>query len=272
MHHVFVVSDGTGRTAENALRAALVQFNGANISIEKRTSIRTEEQIFSVIEEVKSKNKGFIVHTLVSDKLRSTLIRNCRHNNIETIDLMGPLLQRLQELLQTSPLEKPGIFSQLNETYFRRIETMEFAVNHDDGLRDHELDKAEIILVGVSRTFKTPLSIYLAFKGWYVANIPLVLDINPPEILFKVPPEKVFGLMTNPIRLATLRKARHEYLGNSTGNYANPDYVKREVNYSKRLFASNPKWQIITVTNKPIEEISTEIIALIQKGKGGIKI
>ena len=271
MHHVFVVSDGTGRTAENALRAALVQFTGTNISIEKRTSIRTKEQIFSIIEEVK-KNKGFIVHTLVSDKLRSILFRNCRHNNIETIDLMGPLLYRLQELLQTSPLEKPGIFSQLNETYFRRIETMEFAVNHDDGLRDHELDKAEIILVGVSRTFKTPLSIYLAFKGWYVANIPLVMDIKPPKNLFKVPPERVFGLLTNPIRLAALRKARHEYLGNATGNYVNPDYVKREINYSKRIFSNNPKWQIINVTNKPIEEISTEIIALIQKGKGGIKI
>jgi len=265
MHHVFVVSDGTGRTAENALRAALLQFTGANIKIEKRTSVRTEEQIFSVIKEVKNKKKGFVVHTLVSDKLRSILIRNCRHSNIETIDLMGPLLHRLQELLQTSPMEKPGIFSQLNETYFRRIETMEFAVNHDDGLRDHEINKAEIILVGVSRTFKTPLSIYLAFKGWYVANIPLVLDIRPPEILFKVPPEKVFGLLTNPIRLATLRKARHEYLGDSTGDYVNPDYVKREINYSKRIFSNNPKWQIISVTNKPIEEIATEIIALIQK-------
>ena len=212
MHHVFVVSDGSGRTAENALRAASIQFTGTNISIEKFTSVRTEEQIFSVIDEVKNMKKSFIVHTLVSDKLRSVLIKNCRHNNIETIDLMGPLLHRLEELLQTSPIEKPGIFSQLNETYFRRIETMEFAVNHDDGLRDHELDKAEIILVGVSRTFKTPLSIYLAFKGWYVANIPLVMDIKPPENLFKVPPERVFGLLTNPYRLAALRKARDEYL------------------------------------------------------------
>lgn len=265
MHHVFVVSDGTGRTAENALRAAMLQFTETNISIEKRTSVRTEEQIFSVIDEVKNKKKSFIVHTLVSDNLRSILIRNCRYNNIETIDLMGPLLHRLQELLQTSPLEKPGIFSQLNETYFRRIETMEFAVNHDDGLRDYELNKAEIILVGVSRTFKTPLSIYLAFKGWYVANVPLVMGIKPPENLFKVQPERVFGFLTNPIRLATLRKARHEYLGNATGSYANLEYVRREINYSKRIFSNNPKWQIITVTNKPIEEIASEIIALIQK-------
>ena len=219
MNKVYIVSDGTGRTAEHALNAALTQFPKAIIKIERRPGIGDNEQVQNVIQEAE-KNDGFLIHTLVSDELREYLLRNARLHNVETIDLIGPLLTRLSDKLETSPSEKPGLFNLLNESYFRRVETMNFAFKHDDGQRSHELKKAEIILLGVSRTFKTPLSIYLAFKLWYVANVPVIFGIDLPSQVFKISPERVFCLVSEPKRLSILRKARHEHLGKATGEYA----------------------------------------------------
>jgi len=261
MYYVYAVSDGTGGTAARALQAALTQFQSADVTVETRSAVRSFKRIKEVIEEAASKN-GFIVHTLVSDELRAMMLKECRQQNVETIDLMGPLLARLSEQVSISPAEKPGLFGQISEDYFRRIETMEFAFNHDDGLRVSELKKAEIVLVGVSRTFKTPLSIYLAFKGWFVANIPIIYDIEPPNILFEYLPEHVFYLTTNPRRLALLRQARQNYLGNATGDYATMEHAKKEILYARSIFNRNPGWTRIDVTNKPIEEIASEILLI----------
>jgi len=266
MYYVFIVSDGTGGTAERALQAALTQFEEAKITIKRHPNVRTERQIEEIVQEA-AKVGGFIVHTLVSNEAREAMIKIGRVNNVETIDLMGPLLARLSHQLRVSPMEKPGLFSQLNEDYFRRIETMEFAFHHDDGQRINELHQADIVLVGVSRTFKTPLSIYLAFKGWFVANVPIILDVEPPSILSELPPERVFGLTMHTNRLATLRQAREEYLGKTTGDYANLEYVRREVIYALHIFESPPKWSVINVTNKPIEEIASEILALLRRNQ-----
>lgn len=266
MHIIFVASDGTGRTAEQAVRAAMTQFEGQQIEIQRFSEIRDDIQIHELVIEAIQK-RAFIVHTLVSDKLREELFRVARLHNVETIDLMGPLLDRMSDQFSVDPIEQPGLFRVLNESYFRRIETMQFAFNHDDGKRVEELQKAEIVLIGVSRTFKTPLSIYLAFKRWYVANVPIVLGIPAPEILYKIPPERVFCLVTYPNRLAQLRKARQERLGGTPFDYANPDYVKRECTYASQIFSSEPRWQKINVTSKSIEEIASEIIALLPKKK-----
>ena len=268
MYHVFVVSDGTGGTAERSLNAALTQFEGMAVEIEKRPEIRSKEQVRSVVEEA-ARLDAFIVHTLVSNELREVMLRRGRELNVETIDLMGPLLSRLSHQLSITPSEKPGLFSQLNEEYFRRIETMEFALHHDDGLRVHELHHAEIVLVGVSRTFKTPLSVYLSFKCWYVANVPIVLDVEPPAVLSELPKGKVFGLTMNSRRLSILRRAREEYLHGATGEYANLDFVRREVIYALRYFEKHPDWPVINVTGKPIEEIASEILALSRNLKSG---
>jgi regulator of PEP synthase PpsR (kinase-PPPase family) len=187
-------------------------------------------------------------------------VRYSKMQNVTTVDLMGPLLDRLSYHFADAPSQKPGLFHKLNEAYFKRIEAMEFAIQHDDGQRVNELWQAEIILVGISRTFKTPLSIYLAFKGWFVANVPIVLDVEIPEILSHVSPERVVALITDPIRLAALRKVRQKYLKNATGNYADPEHVRREVRYAMRIFNRFPRWRRILVTNKPIEEISSEIL------------
>ncbi len=263
MSHVFIISDGSGTTAEQVLTAALTQFEHTQVTIERRPKVRTNEQIRKVVREAVQHN-GIIVHTLVSDDLRGVILQQGRLHNIETVDLMGPLLARLSQHFGNSPIETPGLFQELNKEYFRRIDAMEFAINHDDGLRIHELPRAEIVLLGVSRTFKTPLSIYLAFKGWYVANVPIILGAEPEEEVFQVPPERVFCLNTNPRKLALLRRSRETQWGGNTGEYADQEYIRLELMHARSIFNREPKWRILEVTNKPIEEIASEVISLIE--------
>lgn len=267
-YNIYIVSDGTGRTAEQALNAALAQFGNVKVNLIRKPKVRTEQKVINVIKEAKESG-GFIVHTLVTDKLREAMLRNGRKCNVDTIDLMGGLLARLSEEFSVSPAEKPGLFEQLNKTYFRRIETMEFAFHHDDGQRVNELKKAEIVLLGVSRTFKTPLSIYLAFKGWFVANVPIIIGQEIPPILEKVLASNVFCLDTNAHALAELRRTRQSYLGGAVGNYDDIEFVRMELMYARNIFSKNPGWAIINVTNKPIEEIASEILMLKgERGKG----
>ncbi len=263
-YHIFVVSDGSGATAERVVQAALTQFQGAHVRIDRRPQVRDVGGVRQVVRDA-AQTRGCIVHTLVLDDLRDEMLREGRLHNVETIDLMGPLLARLSQQLSVSPMEKPGLFRQLNKEYFRRIETMEFAFHHDDGRRAHELDEAEIVLTGVSRTFKTPLSIYLAFKGWFVANVPIIWGRELPPQLGDVPPQRVFGLTIDPQRLAELRGARQKRWGDVLGPYADPDFVRRETAYAMELLGDHPGWRIIDVTDRPIEEIASEILALTEE-------
>ncbi|MFC2133532.1 pyruvate, water dikinase regulatory protein [Bacteroidota bacterium] len=268
MNKIFVASDGSGRTAEQALNAALAQFPGAELEIIIRSKVRTKKRVEEVVEEA-AKAKGFIVHTIVTDSIREYLAKLCRDYNVETIDLMGPLIARLSETLATTPTEKPGLFGRLNKSYFRRIESMEFAIRHDDGQRVEDLHKAEIVLLGVSRTFKTPLSIYFAFKGWFVANVPITIEQTPPGILQELFPERVFCLDTNARQLAGLRQARHNYLKGVTQDYTDQEYVRIELMHARQFYAKNLKWSIVNVTNKPIEEIASEILTIMgYSGRG----
>ena len=261
MPKIFIVSDGTGRTATQALNAAITQFPGHNLETIIRNDVRSKEQIDEAVKEA-SETKAFIVHTLVSNSLRDFIITTGRTYNVETIDLMGPLLARLSEKLMHSPTEKPGLFSEINKEYFKRIDSMQFAFHHDDGQHPEELHKAEIVLLGVSRTFKTPLSIYFAFKGWMVANVPIVLNQPPPNEIFQIPPERVFCLTAYAYNLSTLRQVRLEHLGSGAANYATLQHVNMELNYARFIFSKQPLWPVITVTNKPIEEIASEILAI----------
>ena len=265
-YNIYIVSDGTGRTAEQALNAALTQFSEVKVKLIKRAKVRTEQKIRKIVLEAK-KAGGFIVHTLVSNKLRTIMLRSSRKHNVDAIDLMGGLLSRLSEEFAISPSEKPGLFGQINESYFRRIATMEFAFHHDDGLRVNELRKAEIVLLGVSRTFKTPLSIYLAFKEWFVANVPILIGEELPPIIYKLPPSKVFCLDTNARVLTELRRVRQDYLGGALGEYDDIEYVRIELMNARKIYSTQPRWSIINVTSKPIEEIAAEILAI--KGSRG---
>ena len=260
MYRIFILSDGKGKTAEQMVTAVLTQFPKVSVNIEIKPEVLNEQQIDEIMPEV-VEAKGMIVHTLVAQHLRDYIVRASRLHNVDALDLMGPLLSRISHHLSTIPMEEPGLYFKLNKEYFKRIDSIQFAFNHDDGQRYYEYEKAEIILVGVSRTFKTPLSVYLAYKNWFVANYPVVLGVEPPVSLNNLPYGNVFGLTTQPMDLSTLRQARHEYLQGNTGEYSSIDFVKKELSYAQSIFAQH-QWPIISVTNKPIEEIASEILAI----------
>jgi regulator of PEP synthase PpsR (kinase-PPPase family) len=263
MYQIFVVSDGTGGTAEQIVRAALTQFPHTDAAVERRSRLRTEDQARQVVEEA-SRANACVVHTVVSKDLRDAIGKFGRLYDVETVDLLGPLLARLTDRLASSPSEKPGLFRELNKEYFRRIEAMEFAFRHDDGQNVHELSQAELVFVGVSRTFKTPLSLYFAFRGWLAGNVPMVVDLPMPPVLSEIPPDRVFGLTTNASRLAALRRVRHERFGGVLGAYADLEFVRRELGYARQIFRQHPDWRVLTVTDKSVEEIASEVLAAVR--------
>jgi len=266
VHHIFILSDGTGRTAEQALRAALHQFENTEVQTHCRPQVNTKQQVLEIISEAYTV-KGLVVHTVVSRKLRDIILKQGRLYDVDTIDLMGPLLAQLSKYFSHLPSEKPGIFYELNKSHFQRIEAVEFTFRHDDGQRIEELDKAEIVILGVSRTFKTPVSIYLAYKGWLVANVPIILGMKIPDTLFKLPTERVFCLTTFPRHLSELRKIREKHLGVAIGEYAKQSYVLKELDYANSIYKRQPKWSVIDITNKPVEEITSEILAMLRNKK-----
>ncbi len=264
LQHVFIVSDGTGGTAQQALKAALVQFEFTKVQTHLWSNVRSEQQVLEFINAAYNIN-ALIIHTIVSKKLRHLVLEQGRLHDLVTIDLMGPLLAQLSQKFDISPTSKPGLFHALNKAYFQRIEAIEYTLRHDDGQRVEELDNADIVLLGVSRTFKTPISVYMAHKGWRVANIPIILGFPIPDIVYKLSNKCIFCLTTYPSSLMALRSIRDKHLGGLTGNYSDRDYIKKELNYALRIFKSNPDWTIINVTQKPIEEISSEILSHLRK-------
>lgn len=266
MFHIYAVSDATGTTAERVVRAALVQFDDHRIEITRCGNIRNTDQIREIVSQARETG-GFVVHTFVYENLRHVMLTEGRAQNVTTIDLMGPLLARLTELLATPPRSEPGLFEPFDTAYLQRIEAINFSVRHYDGRSIDDLDQAEIVLVGVSRTSKTPLSIFLANRGWKVANVPIALGIEPPPQLFELPRRRVCGLVIKPERLTELRKARIQRLGTPISGYADLEHIRNEVTYAYHIFERRRDWPLVDVTAKPIEEAASEVVTLV-KGSG----
>ena len=264
---IYVVSDATGETAQRVIGAALVQFEQAPARILRRGGVRTPEQVRAVIAEAAG-GPSFVLHTLVSDDLRRVMLAEARQHAVDAMDLMGPVLDRLATHLQLTPQEKPGLFQQLAEARERQIEAVEFAFRHDDGQHPDELDEAEVVLVGVSRTMKTPTTLYLAYRGWFAANVPLVPGLDPPAALERLPREQVFGMMMSPGRLLELRRARARHLGLPEEPYASLPYVRREIRHAQAVCAAQG-WREIDVTGKSVEEASREILDLLPRSARG---
>ncbi|MGD9094016.1 MAG: pyruvate, water dikinase regulatory protein [Anaerolineales bacterium] len=264
MFQIYAVSDGTGKTSEGVVRAALTQFDDSNVKIKRYGGVRTTERVCEIVQEA-TLTGGFIVHTMVSEKMRRLMLTEGRAANVATIDLMGPMLARLAELISAQPRAEPGLFVPFDRAYLLRIDAIDYTVRHDDGRNADDLDKAEIVLVGVSRTSKTPLSIYLAYRGWRVANVPIVLGVDPPPQLFELPKRRAVGLIVKPQRLAELRHVRVEHMGVSPTGYADLDHIKQEVAYAYELFERRRDWPLVDVTTKPIEETAAEVVALVGK-------
>lgn len=264
MYKIFAVSDATGKTANRVLDAALLQFDIRNVEIVRYGEVRSVDRVREIMDEA-ARVGGFVIHTLVSEDLRLHMLDEGRKFNVPTIDLMGPLLIRLAAWFENQPKAKPGLFHVIDAEYDRRIEAIEFTVQHDDGRRPNELHLADIVLVGVSRTSKTPLSMYLANQGWKVANVPIIWEIEPPENLFKLPKRKVIALTIDPERLASLRQVRAERLGTHQKGYADIKTIRREVTYAYQLFDRRRDWPLLDVTAKPIEEAASEIVSIVRR-------
>jgi [pyruvate, water dikinase]-phosphate phosphotransferase / [pyruvate, water dikinase] kinase len=256
---IYVVSDSVGETAELVTKAATSQFNGSNMILKRFPYVEDKENIDDVISLVKF-DKGMIAFTLVKPEIREYMKQEALKAGIRAVDLIGPLMDQIQELSGKTPLFEPGLVRKLDEDYFKKIEAIEFAVKYDDGRDPRGILKADIVLVGVSRTSKTPLSQYLAHKRLKVANVPIVPEVDPPEQLFQVPKEKCFGLKISPEKLNNIRRERLKSLGlNDQASYANIERIKDEINYFNNI-SERIGCYVIDVTNKAVEETANIIL------------
>ena len=260
---IYIISDGTGETASAMIRAALVQYGEQDINIVRSKNVRTEEQVESLIEQVAA-NNGFIAHTVVSSSLRTKIQECVSDKGLQAVDLLGPLLSELDSYLGVEGERQHGLLRSVDERYFKRVEAIEYTVKHDDGKLLDDLDKADIILVGISRTSKTPLSIFLSHKGWKVANIPLVLGMPLPGEVLKVDQRKVVGLMIDNDSLYRIRRKRLEKFGQDPGSeYASMKHISKEIEYALEIFKQNRRWPVFNVTDRALEETAGEILRVV---------
>jgi hypothetical protein len=258
---IFVVSDATGDTAERMARSALVQFKDAAVQLVRRGHVDTPDAVRAVLCEAAGKD-SLVVHTLVSDELRQLMLTESRLHGVDALDLLGALLERLAIHLHLTPQEKPGLFQQLAEARSREIEAVAFAFRHDDGQNVEELHHAEVVLVGVSRTMKTPTMLYLAYRGWFAANVPLIPELPLAKPLLDLPPERVFCLSLQPEQLRQRRHARATIEAIPLESYASLTQVSKENEYAERL-CKQRGWRRIDVTGNSVEEVARTIITLL---------
>jgi len=256
---IFTLSDSSGETAEAVARAALVQFPPGYATIYRLPQARSCQQITEFVEQMGA-GRAILAYTLVLPEYRETLEREAKKYNVETIDLIGPVIARVGELTGAKPLAQPGRLHLLDESYFKRIEAVDFAIRYDDGKNPDGIIQADVVLVGVSRTSKTPNSMYLAHHyGLRSANIPLVMNVDPPRALFEVDKLKIIGMSIDPHLLQDIRSIRAKVLGMAPdAEYADLDQIRQEVRYAKNIFRELD-CHVIDVTSKAIEEISSEI-------------
>ena len=258
---IYILSDSLGETAEQVARAAIGQFNVGSYETRKFPYITEIEQIEEILNEARNE-ECIIVYTIVVDNLKGFLDARSRDLGIRAIDLMSPIIEAVKELVGLEPKKEAGIIRKLDEDYFKKIEAVEFAVKYDDGKDNRGVKKADIVLVGISRTSKTPLSMYLAHKNLKVANVPLVPEVPVPDELFEVDISKVIGLTANPIKLNEIRQERLKALGlNNTANYASMDRILKEIEYSENLM-KKLGCPVIDVSNKAVEETAGIILEI----------
>ena len=262
---IYVVSDSTGETAERVTRAALLQFPDRNVRLRLQRRVRDRQGLSEVLERARA-HEAMVVFTLVRPELRRHFHELATQFEVEYVDVIGAMIHQVGKYLEASPVNIPTAEMPLSQEYFRRVEAIEFAVKSDDGKEPRNLKKADLVLVGVSRTSKTPLSTYLAGRGLRVANVPLVLDVEPPQELHELPPYKVVGLTIGVEQLLDIRRQRLQQLGMpSDANYGLREHVKAELEYAHKLFKRHPEWMIVDVTNCAIEETATIILEAVKE-------
>lgn len=263
-HMIYIASCGEGITAYQLVQSAMVQFPNNKITVVKIPHIRTQAQVDDLIEKTKN-TETLIVHTVVNRDLRGYITRRGIQNGIVTIDLMGPVLSKIEAFLDQKSIAQPGLYRSIHKVDLDQVSAIEFALAHDDGLNPEGLPESEIILVGVSRAGKTPLSMYLAVLGWKTSNVPLVIGIPMPEVLQKIDRRRIIALNISVNQLMAHRRMRQESLGTSDMySYTARSELEAEIERARRYYITKG-YSMIDVSNKPIETSAEEIIEMITR-------
>ncbi|MEH7303191.1 pyruvate, water dikinase regulatory protein [Neobacillus drentensis] len=261
---VYVVSDSVGETAEFVVKAVATQFNGGHVDIRRSSYVEDFEDIEDVLLLAKRGN-SIIAYTIVVPTLKLYLDSRALEEGILAVDLLGPLMNAFVTRFNKQPHHQPGLMRKLDEEYFRKIEAIEFAVKYDDGRDPRGITKADIVLVGVSRTSKTPLSMYLAHQRFKVANVPLVPEVQPPDELFQIPRKNCIGLIISPNKLNEIRTERLKALGlASQANYASFERILEELDHAEKIM-KRVGCPVIDVSNKAVEETAGLILEVLKK-------
>ena len=262
-YEIYLVSDSTGETLERIFLAIKAQFKNFNYKTHYYSFTRTENQISKIIESSKKTRNSIFLYTIVDNKLAKHLAEECNRQEIPCFGVLGDLILSFSRLLNQKALHVPSGQHVMDDEYYKKIEAIQFTMNHDDGNSLDDIEKSDIILLGVSRTSKTPTSIYLANKGMKISNIPLVNEKSVPNILKEKPDIKcVVGLTAEPDRLVDLRKNRMQSINeNDNKNYVDQDKIRAEIEDSKKLFLKY-KWPSIDVTRKSVEETAASVIKI----------
>lgn len=259
--HLHLVSDATGETLESVVKAALAQFEGVDVAKHYWPMIRSPKQMNRVMEDI-AERPGLVLYTLVNDTIREVLQERCRTMGLVSVSVLDPVIQALQPFLGVKAHGRPGRQHTMDAAYFKRIEAMQFTLAHDDGHLPENLDDADIVIAGVSRTSKTPTSMYLANRGYKTTNIPVVPNTPIPPQLFKPTRAFIVGLTTSPDRLVQIRRNRLLALNEEKPtSYIDEDVVREEITFARRMF-SKYRWPVIDVTRRSIEETAAAILSL----------
>ena len=262
----YLLSDATGETAEAIITAALTQFrkDQDNVKFQRIVHVLTESQVCAQLDKAE-KEHALVFFTFVDRDLAAFTVDECSKRGIDCLDLISPLLHKLAIFFGHSPQGTPGLLHEVGEEYFQRIEAMEFALKNDDGQTLSHLNEADIVFVGVSRTSKTPLSIYLSCRGWKVANIPLVKGIPIPSALFEINPKHVVGLFLDVNQLVERREARvKNMVAGASTYYINFDEVKQELRWARSI-CRDRGWAVVHVSGKSVEEAAHEVLVKLRK-------
>ncbi|MCU6454205.1 kinase/pyrophosphorylase [Sphingomonas sp. A2-49] len=267
--HLHLLSDSTGETLENIAKAALAQYDDVETVRHFWPMVRTEAHLERILQEI-AQNPGLVIFTLVNVATRRILEQRCLALGLPAVAPLDPVNDALSGLLGQQAKARPGRQHALDAAYFARVDAIQWTIAHDDGIASEDWEEAEIVLAGVSRSSKTPTSIYLANRGWKTANIPIVVESPPPRILFGLRNPLVVGLTTSADRLIQIRRNRLLSLNQMPDTpYVEEEAVTREIAYARRMFADNG-WPVIDVTRRSIEETAAAIIALANERKAGL--
>ena len=262
-YDIYLISDSTGETLERIFLAIKAQFKNFDYKTHYYSFTRTENQISKILEASEKNINSIVLYTIVENKLAKHLSDECNKKNIPCFGILGDLIISFSNLLDQKALNVPSRQHIMDDEYYKKIEAIQFTMNHDDGNSVEDIEKSDIILLGVSRTSKTPTSIYLANKGMKISNIPLVNENSVPDILKKNPQKKcIVGLTAEPDRLVDLRKNRMQSIkDNESTEYTNLDIVQKEMEDARKLFQKY-KWPSIDVTRKSVEETAASVLKI----------